>query len=87
MNPPQHSPFTSIVEYMTRTVHFRHSYYTVSLIHDNVGHSMWMIIILLIILMIYRKYRFSFETTPSVKRENHPAVKTSKTEKIKTSRI
>lgn len=36
---------------------------------------------------IYRKYRFSFETTPSVKRENHPAVKTSKTEKIKTSRI
>lgn len=32
---------------------------------------------------IYRKYRFSFETNQSVQRENHPTVRTVKTEKIK----
>lgn len=65
MNPPQHSPFTSIAGYMTRTVHFIHSYYT--------GCARG----------IYRKYRFSFETNQSVQRENHPTVRTVKTEKIK----
>lgn len=66
---------------MTRTIHFIHSYYTVLVVSDWRPEHVDDQPFTYCTHKIYKKYRFSFETTQSVKRENHPTVRTSKTEK------